>query len=318
LYVPAGKISDAASLLRDELGKASNIKSRTTKLSVTAAIKSCQERLKMLPNGHYAVFVGDTSAGWISEAIAVPKPLKGIIYRCGSEFFLEPLESMQDKGPKYAIICLDLHEVTLAILQGTALDIVLEDESTVPQKMSRGGQSAKRFEKNRQLAIIAWFKSSAEAIAGKLLDLEDLAGIVISGPGLTKNDFNDSEYLHHELRKKILGIVDVGYTGFQGVKETIQNAEELLKETELVKQRSMMKDFFAALSKDGAVMYGRSAVEDALLKGKVKTLLLSAPEKMLEESASRFKTEVNVISTEFEEGEQLRKVFGGVAAILRY
>ena len=272
----------------------------------------------MLPNGHYAVFVGDTSAGWISEAIAVPKPLKGIIYRCGSEFFLEPLESMQDKGPKYAIICLDLHEVTLAILQGTALDIVLEDESTVPQKMSRGGQSAKRFEKNRQLAIIAWFKSSAEAIAGKLLDLEDLAGIVISGPGLTKNDFNDSEYLHHELRKKILGIVDVGYTGFQGVKETIQNAEEILKETELVKQRSMMKDFFAALSKDGAVMYGRSAVEDALLKGKVKTLLLSAPEKMLEESASRFKTEVNVISTEFEEGEQLRKVFGGVAAILRY
>jgi peptide chain release factor subunit 1 len=151
-----------------------------------------------------------------------------------------------------------------------------------------------------------------------LLDLEDLAGIVISGPGLTKNDFNDSEYLHHELRKKILGIVDVGYTGFQGVKETIQSAEELLKETELVKQRSMMKDFFAALSKDGAVMYGRNAVEDALLKGKVKTLLLSAPEKMLEESASRFKTEVNVISTEFEEGEQLRKVFGGVAAILRY
>jgi peptide chain release factor subunit 1 len=304
--------------LRDEAGKAENIKSRVTRQAVTSAIKSCLEKLKTLPNGHYAVYVGETSSGWISEAIEAPKPLKGIIYRCGSEFFLEPLESMQDKGPKYAIICLDLHEVTLATLQGTALDIVFEDESQVPQKMGRGGQSAKRFEKNRQLAIIAWFKSSAEAIAGELLDLEDLAGIVISGPGLTKNDFNDSEYLHHELRKKILGIVDVGYTGFQGVKETIQNAEELLKETELVKQRSMMRNFFAALSKDGAVMYGRKAVEDALLKGRVKTLLLSAPEKMLEESASKFSTEVNVISTEFEEGEQLRKVFGGVAAILRY
>jgi peptide chain release factor subunit 1 len=271
----------------------------------------------MLPKGHFAVFVGDTSSGWISEAIEAPKPLKGIIYRCGSAFFLDPLEAMQDKGPKYAIINLDLHEVTLAILQGTALDIVFEDESTVPSKQDRGGQSARRFEKNRQIAIKAWFKSSADKINEMLLN-EELAGIVISGPGLTKNNFADGEHLNHELRKKIIGVIDVGYTGFQGVKETIQNAEDLLKETELVKQRSVMRNFFAALSKDGAVMYGRKAVEDALLRGRVKMLLLSAPDKMLEKAASEFGTQTNVISTEFEEGEQLRKVFGGVAAILRY
>jgi peptide chain release factor subunit 1 len=317
MYVPDGKVPDAMSLLRDEAGKAENIKSRVTKQAVISAIKSCQERLKMLPKGHYAVFVGDTSSGWTSEAIETPKPLKGIIYRCGSEFFLDPLESMQDKGPKYAIINLDLHEVSLALLQGTALDIVFEDESQVPSKQDRGGQSARRFEKNRQIAIKAWFKSSADKINEILLN-EELAGIVISGPGLTKNNFADGEHLHHELRKKIIGVIDVGYTGFQGVKETIQNAEDLLKETELVKQRNLMRNFFAALSKDGAVMYGRKAVEDALLKGRVKMLLLSAPDKMLANAASEFGTETNVISTEFEEGEQLRKVFGGVAAILRY
>jgi peptide chain release factor subunit 1 len=225
---------------------------------------------------------------------------------------------MQDKGPKYAIINLDLHEVTLAVLQGTALDIVFEDESTVPSKQDRGGQSARRYQKNRQIAIKAWFKSSADNINEKLLDLEDLAGIIISGPGLTKNDFADGEHLHHELRKKILGVIDVGYTGLQGVKETIQNAEDLLKETELVKQRNLMRSFFTALSKDGAVIYGRKAIEDALLKGRIKTLLLSAPDKILEKAASEFGTDVNVISTEFEEGEQLRNVFDGVAAILRY
>lgn len=317
MYVPAGKISDAASLLRDELGKASNIKSRTTRQSVTSAIKSCQEQLKALSNRHYAVFVGETSSGWISEAIEAPKPLKGIIYRCGPAFSLDPLEGMVEKGPKYAIICMDLSEVTLATLQGTSTDILFEDESQVPQKQSRGGQSAKRFEKNRQLAIIAWFKSSADKLNERLLGME-LAGIIISGPGLTKNDFTEGEHLHHELRKKIIGVVDVGYTGFQGIKETIQNAEDLLKETGLVKQRGLMRSFFTALSKDGAVIYGRKTVEDALLKGKVKTLLISAPDRMLENTASEFGTETNVISTEFEEGEQLRKVFGGVAAILRY
>jgi len=304
--------------LRDEAGKAENIKSRVTRQAVISAIKSCLEKLKTLSDGHYAIFVGETSTGWISEAIAVPKPLKGIIYRCGSEFFLDPLESMQDKGPKHAIICLDLHEVTLVTLQGTSINVLFEDESNVPQKMSRGGQSAKRFEKNRQLAIIDWFKSSADNISKELLDLKDLSGIIISGPGLTKNDFNDSEYLHHELRKKITGVVDVGYTGFQGIKETIQNAEELLKETELVKQRNIMRSFFTLLSKDGAILYGRKSVEDALLTGRVKTLLLSSHEKALEELTSKFSTKVNIISTEFEEGEQLRKVFGGIAAILRY
>jgi len=224
---------------------------------------------------------------------------------------------MQEKGPKYAIICIDLNEVALAFLQGTSLDFAFEDESQVPKKMSRGGQSAQRFERNRNLAIIAWFKSTADKLNARLLDV-DLAGIIVSGPGLTKNDFVNGEYLHHELRKKIIGSIDVGYSGNQGVKETIQNAEDLLKETGLIKQRSIMRGFFAALSKDGAVLYGRNSVVEALIKGRVKTLLLSAPDKELEGLSNNFGTELQVISEEFEEGEQLRKVFGGVAAILRY
>jgi peptide chain release factor subunit 1 len=38
----------------------------------------------------------------------------------------------------------------------------------------------------------------------------------------------------------------------------------------------------------------------------------------LSKLADQSKTEVKIISTEFEEGEQLYKAFGGIAAILRY
>jgi peptide chain release factor subunit 1 len=271
----------------------------------------------MLPRGHFAVFVGNTSDGWISEAIEAPKPLRGIIYRCGAKFFLDPLEAMEDKGPKYAILCLDLSEANIAILQGTSLDMRFHDESTVPQKQSRGGQSNKRFEKNRQLAIIAWFKTFSSAITDALLG-EELAGIIISGPGLTKNEFNDSGYIHHELRKKIVGVVDTGYTGEQGVRETIQNASELLKETELVKQRNLMGLFFKMLGENSAATYGRQSVIDAILAGKARHTLMSAHDSEIESLTNQHGSDYKVISSEFEEGQQLKTVFGGIAAILRY
>jgi peptide chain release factor subunit 1 len=316
LYVPDNKQSQAAKLLRDELGKCSSIKSRSTRQSVEAGIKSTLEKLK-LASGDVAIFVGPTSEGWISEIVEVPKPLSGIIYRCGSTFFLEPIDKMRERGPKYAIICLDLHEAVLAFLQGTHIDVVFSDESIIPNKMSRGGQSARRFEKNRQIAIKAWFNGLSDKVNDILMqDIESLAGVIISGPGLTKNDFYQGEFLHHEIRKKIIGVVDTGYVGDQGIKETINGAEDLLQETELISQRKMMKEFFRRLAKDEKITYAR--VEEDVLGGRVETLLLSKADKKLEEVAAKFGAKVVIIATDFEEGKQLKEIFGGKVGLLRY
>lgn len=315
LYVPYNKISDAQRLLRDELGKATNIKSRVTRLSVTSAIKSVQERLKQI-NTDSVILVGDTSSGWISRNINTPKAINSLIYKCGDTFFLDPLISMVPKGPLYAIICLDLHEMILATLQGTSINVVVEDESQVPSKMSRGGQSAKRFEKNRNLAIITWFKKCAEALTETLLPLE-ISGLIISGPGLTKNDFELSGYLHHELRKKVLGVIDTGYTGIQGLKETINNSELLLSDLELVKQRKLVSQFLTRLARDDTrIAYGKASVIKNIQKTSI--LLLSNENKSLQILADSFGVSVYIISDTFEEGAQLKSVFGGYAAILRY
>lgn len=317
LYVPEGKVPDAASLLRDELGKCGNIKSRVTRQAVESGIKSAQERLKLLPTGSFAIFVGNTSSGWISEAVEAEKPLKSIIYRCGSSFFLDPLEAMRDKGAKYAIVCMDLSDVTIAILQGTSISIVYQDDAFIPGKIGAGGQSAPRYERNRQLAIVAWYKKVSEAMTATLLS-ENLTGIIISGSGLTKNEFNDSGYVHHELRKKIIGIIDTGYTGEQGIRETIQNSEELLKESELVKQRTIMREFLRQLSRDGKATYGQNSVLKSLNENRIKVLLLTIHDDNLKTECEKHGTEYKVISDEFEEGAQLKNVFGGYAALLRY
>jgi peptide chain release factor subunit 1 len=315
LYIPDGRIADAHQLLRDEYGKAGNIKSRITRQSVESAIKSCQEKLKSLKSGNYAVFCGETSDGWINEAIECPKPIKGIIYRCGNTFDLSILDEMLDKGPKYAIINMDLSEFFIGVLQGTSITTICKDESIVPNKHSKGGQSSRRFDKNRDLAIIAWYKKLAES-ANILLNL-DITGVIISGPGMTKNEFVDREYLHHELRKKIIGVIDTGYTGEQGLRETIQNARDLLKDTELIKQRNIMEKFFKELSRD-KVVYGKSEIINAIKNGSISTVLVSHDNPDIQELSKNFGSDYTVISDTFEEGKQLSMIFGGFAGILRY
>jgi peptide chain release factor subunit 1 len=51
------------------------------------------------------------------------------------------------------------------------------------------------------------------------------------------------------------------------------------------------------------------------------TLTITGEEDIVSELsklADQSKAEVKIISTEFEEGEQLYKAFGGIAAVLRY
>lgn len=318
LYVPPGKVPDATALLRDEVGKSSNIKSSVTKHAVQAALRSTIDRLKGVSRDQSVmVVVGETSIGWISEVIETPKPVSSIIYRCGSTFFLDPIERMEDKGKAYGIICIDLHEVAVVVIRGTHLETVLSDESNVPNKQSRGGQSAKRFGANREIAIRAWYRDTANKI-NEVLVAEELEGIILSGPGLTKNDFGEESYLHYELRKKIIGIVDTGYAGGQGVRETLQNGQDLLAESELIKQRVLMDRFLRGLARGDGVSYGRNQVLHDLENGRCDTILITRDDKDIKTICERMGTTYAIVNNEFEEGRQLEVVFGGLGAINRY
>lgn len=202
-------------------------------------------------------------------------------------------------------------------LRGTHLETVLADESNVPNKQSRGGQSAKRFGANREIAIRAWYHDTADKI-NEVLIAEELEGIILSGPGLTKTDFGEETYLHHELRKKIMGIVDTGYAGMEGIREALQNGQELLAESELVKQKVLMTRFLRGLARDEGVVYGRDHVLSDLENGRCDTVLITRDDKEIRAACEKVGTNYAIINNEFEEGRQLEVVFGGLGAINRY
>ncbi len=153
--------------------------------------------------------------------------------------------------------------------------------------------------------------------------LQDLQGILVGGPGPTKNDFVDGDFITDQLKRRIIGIKDLGYTGEFGLQELVDKSQDVLAEEEIAEEKKVMEAFFTMLAKHpNKVAYGEKQVEEALQRGAVDTLLLSEalPDSAIlrfEGLAVPFGTAIKIISTETREGVQLRDMCG-VAAILRY
>jgi peptide chain release factor subunit 1 len=176
----------------------------------------------------------------------------------------------------YGIICLDRQEADIALVVGKKIKPMAHFESIVPGKTRAGGQSAMRFSRVREGLLQDWYKQVSEAANAIFSEQPELRGIIIGGPGPTKEAFLKSELLHAELRKKILGIIDTSYTGEYGVEETLARSEELIRETEIMKEKSLMQRFFEELQKPaGLVVYGLNETLTALKMGAIDQLLLS-------------------------------------------
>jgi peptide chain release factor subunit 1 len=286
LYIPPGKqISEVMNMLREEYGTASNIKSTTTRKNVQDAIVKVQQRLKLFketPENGLVIFCGavpQNGAG--SEKIETyviipPEPINIYLYRCDSRFHTEHLQEMLREKETYGILLIDATAATIATLQGRRLEIVREVTSGVPGKTRAGGQSARRFERLREMRLQEYFRRVGEHANEIFLPIENLKGIIIGGPGPTKYDFEKGDYLNYQLKEKIIDTVDTAYVDEQGVKEVVDKAPEIMRKIRYIEERQIMQQFLYEIGHDtGLATYGEEAVRKALEAGAVKTLLLS-------------------------------------------
>jgi len=102
-----------------------------------------------------------------------------------------------------------------------------------------------------------------------------IKGVLIGGPGMTKNYFMDKKVIHHELEKKILGVVDTAYTDEGGIREIVQKSEDILKDSELVRERQILDKFMGEIARDALATYGQNEVEKAIDNKKASVLIIS-------------------------------------------
>jgi peptide chain release factor subunit 1 len=286
LYVPPGKqISEVMNMLRDEYGTASNIKSTTTRKNVQDAIVKVQQRLKLFketPENGLVIFCGavpQNGAG--SEKIETyvitpPEPIHVYLYRCDSRFHTEHLQELLREKETYGILLIDASSATLATLQGRRLEIIRELTSGVPGKTRAGGQSARRFERLREMRLQEYFRRIGEHANETFLAIENLKGLIIAGPGPTKYDFEKGDHLNYMLKEKVIDVIDTAYVDEQGVKEVVDKAPEIMRKVRYIEEKQVMQQFLYEVGHDtGMATYGEEDVRRALEAGAVRTLLLS-------------------------------------------
>lgn len=332
VYVPAGyDLNKIVSHVSQEQGTATNIKSSSTRKNVIASLEKMIQHLKLYhktpPNG-LALFAGNVAEREGQQDMQVwgiepPVPLNLRIYRCDKEFVTEPLAEMCDVKEIYGLVVMDRREGNIALLKGKSIIPLVSATSNVPGKTRAGGQSAQRFERLREGAAKDFYKKIAAMMKDQFLENKDLKGIIVGGPGPTKFDFVEGNYITNEVKKKIIAIKDLSYTGDFGLQELVDKSDDVLANEEIMREKEIMGKYFTLMSTDlDMVEYGRDAVLKAIKMGAVETLLLSEELdddeiELFEDEAKLLGTEVVIISTETREGVQLKEM-GKVGAILRY
>ena len=288
IYVPPGKqISDALNLLREEYGTATNIKSNVTRKNVLDAIVKAQQKLKLFKDPGekgLVIFCGalpqegggpgtERMEAWV---IIPPEPIRIFLYRCDSRFHTEHLQEMLREKETYGIMLIDATNATIATLTGKRLEIVREMHSGVSGKTRAGGQSARRYERLRDMQLNEYFARAGNHANEIFLPIENLKGIILGGPGPTKYDFQKGDYLNYQLKNKILEVVDTAYVEEQGVKEVVDKAPEIMRKVRYIEEKQIMQKFLYEVGHDtGLITYGEAEVRKALQSGMVKTLLIS-------------------------------------------
>lgn len=286
LYIPPRKpIHEAIANLREEWGTAGNIKSDTTRNHVQDALTKAMQRLKLYrtaPDTGLVVFSGALPTnGPGSEVVNVweiipPKPVTQYLYQCDDHFHVEWLKDMLREEKVYGILSIDSSEVGMGILSGDRLEIVDLLTSGISGKTRKGGQSARRYERGREMELTYYFNRVGEHATRVFIDSNKVTGMLVGGPGPTKDEFLKGEYLHYELQKKILAVLDLGYSGREGVRELVEKAGDILKDVRLVEEKRLVQKFLFEVNKQGGLaVYGLPRVMEALQKASAEMVLVS-------------------------------------------
>ena len=130
-----------------------------------------------------------------------------------------------EKIYKYPIIPIKIHRI-----ERVRKPVKMVDISTKAGNFIANGlvvhNSAARFARVREGLAMDFYKKLADKAGEIFKQIKNMQGILIGGPGPTKNEF--IKVFPVELKTKIIGIQDIGYTGEHGLQELVAKSQDIL------------------------------------------------------------------------------------------
>src|ERR671930_410049 len=289
VYVPPRRqIFDVIAQLRNEAGTASNIKSDLTRTHVQDALSRTIEQLKLFketPENGIVIFCGaiPTGKGFGTEkielySVAPPKPVQINLYRCDDHFWTDHIRDMMKDDKAIGILAIDTQEAGLGILTGDRWEVIDTLTSGVAGKHRQGGQSARRFERLRDNELNEYYHRIADHAQKVFIDQFNVKGLLVGGPGPTKENFLKEEYLDYRLQNNIISTLDTSYSGDEGVREIIDKVNEqgVMTEYRLMEEKKIVKKFMSEVhSAKGLGIYGIVDIVKSLKNGIVDTVIVT-------------------------------------------
>ena len=289
VYIPKGKqLHEVITNLREEQGAADNIKSDVTRTHVVDSLSKVTQRLKLYkksPERGLVIFCGalprEEGGPLGSEVVKIfeidpPKDLKTFLYRCDDHFHVDILKDMLKDDNLIGFLAIDAKDAGWGILYGDKIQVLKETSSGVAGKHRQGGQSAKRFQKLREMELTYYFNRIAQITREFFIDIYPIKGLIISGPGPTKEEFVNDNYLEYRLQNMIISTIDASYAGAEGIRESFTKSMDVLSNFRLVEEKQIVDKLFKQInSNSGLGVYGLDEILNYLKNNVVDTIIVT-------------------------------------------
>ena len=289
VYIPKGKqLHEVITNLREEQGTADNIKSDVTRTHVVDSLSKVTQRLKLYkktPERGLVIFCGalprEEGGPLGSEVVKIfeidpPKDLKTFLYRCDDHFHVDILKDMLKDDNLIGFLAIDAKDAGWGILYGDKIQVLKETSSGVAGKHRQGGQSAKRFQKLREMELTYYFNRIAQITREYFIDIYPIKGLIISGPGPTKEEFVNDNYLEYRLQDMVISTIDSSYAGAEGIREAFTKSMDILSNFRLVEEKQIVEKLFRQINTNsGLGVYGLNEILNYLKNNVVDTIIVT-------------------------------------------
>jgi peptide chain release factor subunit 1 len=281
---PKGQVNLVQKMLVEEMGTATNIKSRVNRQSVLDAIGSAQQRLKLYtkvpPNG-LVVYCGAvlTETGKERQMRIDFEPFKPIntsLYMCDNKFHTQALSDLLVNDDKYGFVVMDGNGTLFGTVCGNHREILQKITVDLPKKHGRGGQSALRFARLRLEKRQNYLTKVAELTTQHFIsnDKPNVAGLVLAGSADFKNRLAEADCFDQRLQAVTLAVVDVSYGGENGFNQAIELSADTLSSLKFVQEKKLVGRFFDEIAQDtGKYVFGINDTLTCLEMGACETLV---------------------------------------------
>jgi peptide chain release factor subunit 1 len=279
------QIVQYAKMLTEEVGKASNIKSRVTRQNVTDALTSTLEKLKLYnktPATGLVIYCGlvqqeDGGEKMVKIDLTPFKPINTSLYKCDSVFHTEEIKNLLQDNDKFGFIIMDGNGSLFGTVQGNTRTVLLKFNVDLPKKHGRGGQSANRFARIRTERRHNYVRKVAESATACFItnDRPNVKGLILAGSAEFKNDLQKSDLFDPRLQPTVLKIVDISYGGENGFNQAIELSSDALRSVKFIHEKKVIGRFFEEIAKDsGKYVFGLKDTMESMENGSIDILII--------------------------------------------